>query len=761
MNNISFKLKKFSSNTPIQQPKLVPISNSNIVIVMDQLIAYHNLPPLLLKLLPGYNAFKNRGIEFTNIHVNRQMCSPSRSTILTSTINTGIQSNIDLPFQYPYKSHLDYDAETIPKSLKKAYPNLNTAYFGKEHLSQKLDTGAYSHPSFELNTTGVYKCYGFDKGTMFGDSFYRDGHGFASDNLMMNTVLNNVNAIKDKNLVDYIEIDPITRERVGYVGVLPYLKARAQDKKQFHMQCHIVNPHDTQDFYSNFTDQDLLSNQSQFWAPFLNEQTSAEGAINPYAYDEYFTDAYVKIHNMIENHFEKNYNSYKTYKDKLPFINSYINDYALNSDNEQRVSAYLFLKKGMTMADDENDIKTWKNLINNYYGLVIEADKYVLKIFNLLKRHNMNNVSVVIISDHGDLMSAHGLKQKGFPFKECVNIPCVIYSPHIQRNLWGTKCSVLGSLIDIAPTIDILMGISQINNKFLGTSLLQRQNNKLIPRTTNVPVMNVFNDYLASQACLVNPNYTKPFVEYKFCFTMIIDYKDDKLIKFGRYFNIIGLLEYQLRNVQIPFSIFQNVSLELIPTSLISSVVSQLNSFIEDSIYNNANTFDFKTLYNIVRAKNNHMVTLLLFLIVYKYSKSENGELVILPYVNDNFIDIKDDINTDFICYNVTDDYDEINNLYLTDYENNVDLFIDFNNRLNNLSKEKCMTTNNKFEFFVPTLLYELTLLTYIKHGTNYTDYNDTVKILINTSYFMNNYDSRISPDLIRNTFINNLTSHD
>ena len=757
-------VKPHSSTQPSSVP---PNTNlpSSILIVMDQLIAYHNLPPQLLKLLPGYNAFKNRGIEFTNMHVNRQMCSPSRSTILTSTINTGIQSNIDLFFQYPYKDHLDYDAETIPKSLKKKYVNLNTAYFGKEHLTRKLDTGSTTHPEFNLNTTGAYKCYGFDKGTMFGDSFYRNGHGFAADNLMMNTVLNNINVLKDKSVVDYIETDPITNEQVGYVGVLPYLKARAKDKKQFHMQCHITNPHDSQEFYSNFTQVQPITAQSQFWAPFLTEQTSVEGATNPYEYDSYFTDAYVKIHNLIENYFEKDYNTYKTSTQMLPFKTSYANDYAQNSDNELYKTAYVVLGQAMTMADDKEDIKTWKNLINNYYGLVIEADKYVLKIFNFLNNHKgaLNNVSVVITSDHGDLMSAHGLKQKGFPFKECVNIPCIVVSPHIPLYLQGKKSTVLGSLLDIAPTIDTLMGKHFKNEKFLGTSLLTRQYNKLIPRTQNVPVMNIFNDYLYGLGCLFDPEYTKSIVEFKFCFTMIIDYHNNQLIKFGRFFNILGLLEYQLQNINIPFSIFeeQNINLEI--SNNFTSLLSEFNSVISNSIYNGESTFDFKTLYTIV--KPNPILTLFLFIIVYKYSVSENGALVTLPNVNDNFNDIINDTNLNIFCYNMTNDPSEINNLYKTDYNNNEDLFFEFNNKLNKLTKEKCMTTNQtptqdgKFEFFVPTIMYELTLLIYLKYGTDYSKYSDKIKILIKTNFFMNNYDSKISYDLMRDNLINLLNT--
>jgi hypothetical protein len=114
MWNFKIDSQKFSNptNTKSTQPAKVPTTRpvlpptqplpSNILIIMDELIASHNLPSWFLANLPGYQAFSKIGIEFTNIHNNRQMCSPSRASFQTSTINTAIQGNIDLPWQYNY-----------------------------------------------------------------------------------------------------------------------------------------------------------------------------------------------------------------------------------------------------------------------------------------------------------------------------------------------------------------------------------------------------------------------------------------------------------------------------------------------------------------------------------------------------------------------------------------------------------------------------------------------------------------------------------
>ena len=87
------------------------------------------------------------------------------------------------------------------------------------------------------------------------------------------------------------------------------------------------------------------------------------------------------------------------------------------------------LKGNTTIPNGKEDIMSWKNLINNYYGLLLEIDNYIYQLYSLLKTTNMlNTTSVTIISDHGDMMSSHGLKQKGFPFENSCNISCLIYS---------------------------------------------------------------------------------------------------------------------------------------------------------------------------------------------------------------------------------------------------------------------------------------------------------------------------------------------
>jgi hypothetical protein len=70
-----------------------------IVLFVDQFNAFSNLPSWFTDKLPGYQAFKKIGIEFTNCYSNRQMCSPSRASFMSGKMNTGINDNIDQSYQ--------------------------------------------------------------------------------------------------------------------------------------------------------------------------------------------------------------------------------------------------------------------------------------------------------------------------------------------------------------------------------------------------------------------------------------------------------------------------------------------------------------------------------------------------------------------------------------------------------------------------------------------------------------------------------------
>jgi hypothetical protein len=121
---------------------------------------------------------------------------------------------------------------------------------------------------------------------------------------------------------------------------------------------------------------------------------------------------------------------------------------------------------------------------------------------------------------------------------------------------------------------------------------------------------------------------------------------------------------------------------------------------------------------------------------------------------------------TDFFCYNITDDYNEVKNIF---YKKNADntfsyddsheeLFTRLNEKLNQKTIEQCMTSNNRFLFIIPDIIYQLLFLS-IKLKID-SDFNltDDEKQMHGTLFYYNNFDSQYSLKNILNTFTKELS---
>ena len=90
--------------------------------------------------------------------------------------------------------------------------------------------------------------------------------------------------------------------------------------------------------------------------------------------------------NLIKNYFENLFEEYISKIDSMPFKESYTQDYVLDPEsNNSQFPYYIGIMKSLelhtTIPENKADIMSWKNLINNYYGLLIEADHYIYEIF--------------------------------------------------------------------------------------------------------------------------------------------------------------------------------------------------------------------------------------------------------------------------------------------------------------------------------------------------------------------------------------------
>lgn len=713
---------------------------NTILVVCDQLLNFKNIPENILNIMPGYQSFKSIGIQFDNIYNNRQDCSPSRASFASSQLNINIGDNIDQSWQSNYNPQLNTKFDTIGKSLSRN--GFETVWYGKNHFVSKIATDENTTPSFNTNSRGCLRDYGYDIFCTYGDTYYYNNAGMFVDNNIFECKINN----KNPN-VDYIDSSG------KYIGIIPYLKSNINKKTPFHLEMHLENPHDTQHFWQNLAEKPTKT-QLQFWAPYINEQIELlqklypdKDISNPYNYSSTFEDAWIQNTNLVKNFFEKTFFEYMTNVDSLPFKESYLNDYILSTtSNNSQFPLYIgmmqSLQKDTTIPTSQDDIMSWKNLINNYYGLLLEADNYIYKLFKFLKENNMlKNTSVAIISDHGDLMSSHGLKQKGQPYENGTNIACLVYSPHIPKCLRGTTSNILGSLLDIAPTIEQLANIKLPSNFFLGKSLLNWKDKCLVPRNIDIPVFHSYYSWMTYLTYFfykewyfknINNNTVLPdfnpstFYQYHGFYNMTVENINGNKYKFVRYFNLIELLAYnwvfdpKLSKLEITADILKENFSKTLSTIDILKFDIFLSYKIIDKFFE-SNTWNFQNFWSFVLNESgsvDKVENIMIFISLINITVSNLGFSLIIPgYYNDtytvfnNFLEYYNDPDNNyyFFLYDLTSDPNEITNLLDKGYpeRQTVDVINTASKMNDDMNKQIDKYKIVRFDYIIPIPILE------------------------------------------------------
>ncbi|MCV9385268.1 sulfatase-like hydrolase/transferase [Reichenbachiella ulvae] len=99
-----------------------------------------------------------------------------------------------------------------------------------------------------------------------------------------------------------------------------------------------------------------------------------------------------------------------------------------------------------------SDPEKIKYMISNYYGLIAEIDHWVGEIISTLDENGLaENTLIIFTSDHGEMLGAHGLREKNVFYEESSHIPLLISLPgEIEEQ---TQVDGYVSLIDLFPTI--------------------------------------------------------------------------------------------------------------------------------------------------------------------------------------------------------------------------------------------------------------------------------------------------------------------
>ncbi|MFG1702710.1 sulfatase-like hydrolase/transferase [Nonomuraea sp. M3C6] len=113
----------------------------------------------------------------------------------------------------------------------------------------------------------------------------------------------------------------------------------------------------------------------------------------------------------------------------------------------------------MTVPPNTPDSDEQREVQRLYWSAITAVDTQIGRIVAALDRLGLRkNTIIVVTSDHGDMLGAHGLRAKQSPYAEAVRVPMVINAPGVPAY---RPAGLLG-LVDLAPTLLGLLGLPPI-----------------------------------------------------------------------------------------------------------------------------------------------------------------------------------------------------------------------------------------------------------------------------------------------------------
>jgi arylsulfatase A-like enzyme len=136
-------------------------------------------------------------------------------------------------------------------------------------------------------------------------------------------------------------------------------------------------------------------------------------------------------------------------------------------EKEQAVSP-ADVPPAMTLAEAERE-----RIVALYDGGIRHADAHLGKLQRLLQELGLwDETILVILSDHGEELWDHGsILHSRQLYQEILRVPLVIRLPHGSHG--GTRVTAPVRLLDVAPTILDLLGLTPFPRGYQGRSLLQ------------------------------------------------------------------------------------------------------------------------------------------------------------------------------------------------------------------------------------------------------------------------------------------------
>lgn len=379
-----------------------------LMIIVDQERAVQHFPAgWEEKNMPAMRLLKQHGLTFTNAFCNACMCSPSRSTLMTSLYTTqhGVTDTLTFGGKYAVtQTDLDPNLPNIGKMLR---PYYDVQYRGKWHLNKGGQNSI--HGVEKALMSAEVALYGFN-GWIAPDSgedmkLENFGGGYA-----------NHDARYVQQAIDFVQDwqrrKKIAEERAQITGESPNIQP-------FFLVLSLVNPHD------------VLSYPTTYKSGGYDD-TWLEGSIEP-----------------------------------SPTANENL---ALYKPSAQLL-AKMGMVPNMGTLNTEEKLRRYINFYGNLMSLVDNELLRLLDIFYPENPMDGNkrattelaeNTWFIRVADHGEMGTSHGgLRQKSYNvYEESLKIPMVFSRANYFAKEYATSEQMI-SLLDILPTLSGLVDVEQ------------------------------------------------------------------------------------------------------------------------------------------------------------------------------------------------------------------------------------------------------------------------------------------------------------
>lgn len=115
---------------------------------------------------------------------------------------------------------------------------------------------------------------------------------------------------------------------------------------------------------------------------------------------------------------------------------------------------------GRKVKSEYADTTKIKYMMANYFGLITEIDDWIGKLLHTLDENGFEeNTLVIFTSDHGEMLGAHGMREKNVFYQESARIPLLMKFPSQIKS--GVKVSTPISNINLYATILDYLGINE------------------------------------------------------------------------------------------------------------------------------------------------------------------------------------------------------------------------------------------------------------------------------------------------------------